>query len=149
MSETSTGQGHPGAQTLHDRAAESARETRQLVVAMSTGSIGVFFLAISGGGDAPDLSTFQVVVIILAIAQMAMAVFSGLWSAYSDAQWSYSWARAIQAGLDNEPATAWNAARHRWHGHKRWSERASLGLFATGVITASVYLATLIVARLA
>ena len=128
MSETSTGQGHPGAQTLHDRAAESARETRQLVVAMSTGSIGVFFLA---------------------IAQMAMAVFSGLWSAYSDAQWSYSWASAIQASGDDESWAAWNAARDRWHGHKRWSERASLGLFATGVITASVYLATLIVARLA
>src|SRR5262245_27333216 len=85
----------PASQVLHDRAAESAKETRQSIVTLASASLGVFFLALTAD-ITPLLSSQQKVLIAIALVAMASAVFSGLWSAYADAQWSYYWAKEIE-----------------------------------------------------
>jgi hypothetical protein len=139
-------QSYPDPQTLHTRAAESAKETRQLLTAMSTASIGVFFLAMSGENRASAISTAQVWIVLAAIALMALTAFSGLVSAFADAQWSYCWAREIEALKSGKQLGVWHRRRKKWHRCKRWSERAALVLFALGVLAASAYLATLVLA---
>lgn len=130
----------PDSQVLHDRAASSARETRAHVMTMATGSLAVFFLALTAEIK-PPLSTTQEQVIVVVIVLMAVSILSGLWSAITDAQWSYCWAKVIESE-EREPkqVEGWTAKRDRWHAHKRWSEQASLVAFVLGVIGASVYL---------
>lgn len=86
---------HPLAQTLHDRAGESARETRNAVITLSAGSLGFFFLSLTSKAD-PSLSDVEVDAVVVALIGMAMAVFSGMWAAWSDARWSYCWARSVE-----------------------------------------------------
>lgn len=127
------------AQILHDRAAESARETRTHVIGLATGSLALFFIALTGKTD-PALTGLQRNVVMLAIAAHAFAVGAGLVSAMADAQWSYSWARQIQSA-DAPSAEFFKRSAARWHRHKRWSEKSSVGLFALGVALSGVYLA--------
>lgn len=130
----------PTSQSLHDRAAASARETRGHVLAMATGSLAVFFLALTARTD-PPLSAPQKSVVLGAIVAMAIAIFAGLWSAYSDAQWSYCWAKDIEGSARPDGGDVpWQAQTDRWHRQKRGSERVSLLAFITGVLFAAIYL---------
>src|SRR3982751_2576028 len=69
----------PALQVLHDRAAESARETRQAIINLASASLGVFFLALTVD-ITPPLSSEQKVLIAIAVIAMAIAVFAGVWS---------------------------------------------------------------------
>ena len=136
----------PSSQLLHNRAAESAKETRQSIITLSAGSLAVFFLALTSKID-PELSLSQKASVIVALICMALAIFSGLWSAYSDAQWSYYWAKFREeaesgTGKSSETkSTNWTLEVDRWHKHKRWSEKASILFFVAGVLVSSIYIA--------
>ena len=126
-------------QVLHDRAGESARETRTHVIGLATGSLALFFIALTGKAD-PALTNVQRHVVMAAVILHACAVGSGLWSAFADAQWSYHWARELQAA-DTKTANVFKRAAAQWHWHKRWSEKATLALCALGVVLSATYLA--------
>jgi len=91
---TGNGDWEPEPQSLHNRAAASARETRQAIITLASASLGVFFLALTAD-ITPPLTSEQKFLIAIALLAMAFAVFAGLWSAYADAQWSYYWAKQI------------------------------------------------------
>jgi hypothetical protein len=136
----------PSSQLLHNRAAESAKETRQSIVTLSAGSLAVFFLALTSKIE-PPLSDPQKATVIIALVAMAAAIFAGLWSAYSDAQWSFFWAKErtqveeMTSQPNISPDTYWRNQKNRWHRHKRWSEKAALISFTLGVFVASIYIA--------
>ena len=126
----------PEAKTLFDRATESGKETRQAILTMSSASLAVFFFALTTKID-PELTVAQQWTVLLALLAMAFAVFAGLWSAWSDAHWSYAWAREIE---DREQdAALWKGKKNAWHERKRWGEAYSLFFFAAGVLLAAVY----------
>src|SRR5688572_2851002 len=127
---------HPLAQTLHDRAGESARETRQAVITLSAASLGFFFIALTSKAD-PEFSTPQRSWVLVALLSMALGTFGGLWSAWSDARWSYCWAREVEKYAPGEEY--WKARKVFWHLHKRYSEHAALAAFVCGVLSAAIY----------
>lgn len=130
----------PDPQTLHNRAAESAKETRQMLTAMATGSLAIFFLALTAKIE-PSLDAAQKGSVVAALVSMSLAVFSGLWSAFADAQWSYCWAQERSGGKGENPASKWRKDREWWHGQKRWSEWATMIAFGIGVVASAVYVA--------
>jgi hypothetical protein len=132
----------PDPQKLHDRAAESAKETRQSVLTLSSGALAVFFLALTTDKAVePALKPFERWVILLSLTCMAVAVVSSLWCAYADAQWSYWWARAIEKRHeDAERYKDIEGLQDSYHGHKRVSETVLRWAFAVGVTLAAVYL---------
>ena len=132
----------PDPQKLHDRAAESAKETRQAVLTLSSGALAVFFLALTTTKDVePPLMPFQRWVILLSLSCMALAIVSSLWCAYADAQWSYFWARVIEnRDEDTEQRPAFIRLQNSYHTHKRVSETVLRWAFAIGVTLAAVYL---------
>lgn len=136
-SPTTTGQPHgPTPQVLHDRASQSARETRQAIITLSAASLGFFFIALTSKVE-PPLTPLQRRTVIVALVAMALATFSGLWSAWADARWSYCWAREIE---QHPPGSLhWDGRRDWWHGNKRWSEWASILCFGIGVLAAAIY----------
>ena len=78
---------------------------------------------------------------------LALAIFSGLWSAYSDAQWSYYWAKyrekveRQESNSNDAENISWSNDVGLWHKQKRWSERAAILFFVTGVLMSSIYIA--------
>ena len=135
-------QQQPDLQKLHDRAAESARETRQAILALASGALAVFFLALTSEGEVePPLRKFERFVMFASLVCMSSAVFAALWSAHADAQWSYSWASELNPPRpDEKTAHQWKADRDRWHRHKRSGERILVWTFALGILFAAVYL---------
>jgi hypothetical protein len=60
MNETASGHAEQGegADRLHDRAAQSASEKRKVILSVSSGAVGIFFLALTGRVD-PAFTPFQ------------------------------------------------------------------------------------------
>ena len=132
----------PDPQKLHDRAAESAKETRQAILTLSSGALAVFFLALTTNKAVePALKPFERWVILLSLTCMAVAVVSSLWCAYADAQWSYWWARVIENRAEDAERRKFIEGRQdSYHVHKRVSESVLRWAFAIGVTLAAVYL---------
>jgi hypothetical protein len=131
----------PPLQALHDRAAESARETRGHLVSLATGSLALFFIALTGKAD-PPLTDAQRLVVMLAIAALGAAIFSGVWSAYADAHWSYYWAKQVEAenAANADGAKAMQVEAGKWHWHKRWTEKSTMSLFLLGIALSAGYM---------
>ena len=134
----------PDPQKLHDRAAESAKEMRQIVLALSSGALAVFFLALTTDKAVePPLRLSEKVILLFSLACMSLAVFASLWSAFVDAQWSYWWGRALEERAeDAQDKKAILVRQDRFHRYKRRGERVLLWAFALGVLLAAVYLAS-------
>lgn len=132
----------PDPQKLHDRAAESAKETRQAVLTLSSGALAVFFLALTTDKAVdPPLNPFERWVILFSLTSMALAVVSSLWCAYADAKWSYWWACAIEnRDKDAERRRSIESLKDSYHMHKRVSETILRWAFGVGVTLAAVYL---------
>jgi len=133
----------PEPQKLHDRAAESAKETRQAILGLASGALAVFFLALTSNKDVePPLNAFERVTILISLASMSVAVLAALWSAFADAQWSYLWARTIEQRPEDAPfQAAIVGQRDHFHRQKRIGERVVIWAFALGVLLAAAYLA--------
>jgi hypothetical protein len=131
----------PEPPTLHARAAESARESRGHLVSLATGSLALFFIALTGKTD-PPLTPAERIVTICAVAALGLTVFAGIWGSYADAHWSYHWAKQIESDNANNPVTSaeMSTKAERWHWHKRWTEWATMLLFAIGIAFAVAYL---------
>lgn len=127
----------PTIETLYDRATESAKETRQAIVTMSSASLGVFFFALTTKVD-PVLTFSQRWVVLIALGFMAFSTSAGLWSAWSDARWSYAWGREIENR--EQDTSRWEREKDCWHKQKRWGERYSLLTFAIGVLVGAIYI---------
>lgn len=122
---------------LHERAATSARETRQAVLTMSSAIIGFFFVAITSK-DAAKLYSSEKVFLGTALTTMALTVASALWSAWSDARWAFCWAKVLEEDAKSG-AGGWAKQQDYWHRHKRRSEKAFLFLFVAGILAAVGY----------
>jgi hypothetical protein len=133
----------PDPQKLHDRSAESAKETRQAILGLASGALAVFFLALTTNKDVePPLHEIERVTVLISLACMSVAILAALWSAFADAQWSYLWARAIeQRPEDAQLQQPIPNRRDSFHRQKRISERVVIWAFALGVFLAAVYLA--------
>ena len=135
-------QEHPQPQTLHERAAESGRETRQAILALASGALAVFFVVLTSESEvSPPLQGFEKVILLISLLCMSSAVFASLWSAHADAQWSYAWAFELNPPADTEKSVVdWKAQRLRWHRRKRIGETLLVWTFAAGVLLAASYL---------
>lgn len=129
---------NPTSQDLHNRAFESARETRQLLTTMATGSLGVFFLAMTSKD--PISNPYEKFVLIWSTIAMAFTIFTGVYGAYADAQWSYYWAKQLECedALDRQRRSD---KREKWHRVKRLTEQAMMYFFVIGIAIACMFIA--------
>jgi hypothetical protein len=131
----------PDPQLLHNRAGDSAKETRQTIITLATGSLAVFFLALTSEIK-PPLTDVQQATVLIAMVAMALAIFAGLWSAYADAQWSYHWADQVEKiKYLGEKGIPEQKGVDDWHFHKGWSEKAEILFFVIGVLVSVGYIA--------
>lgn len=97
---------------LHARSRTAAAEQRRLLTALSTGTIAVFFLALTTRIE-PALTPLQSVVVAVSLALMGVAVLAGILSWHADAKRNYYWAR-LEGGESRERKPELAARRRRW-----------------------------------
>ena len=122
---------------LYDRAALSAGEYRKTLTTLSSGSLGVFFLAVTTKVE-PLLSAFQRKALMVAIFGMALSILLGITAWAADARWAFSSAAAIDPTKVSE-AAKWERQWNRWHVVKRNCDYFLPLTFMTGVIAAVCY----------
>src|SRR5688572_24826617 len=130
--------GQEFADTLHERSRDSAFEYRKLLTSLSTGSLALFFLALTTEVR-PPLTEIQVATLSIAVLCMATATFSGLYCWHADATRNYFWAR-VEEGKQRSGGPEFDTLAKTW---KRRLERATTALkyaFAAGIASSVAYI---------
>ena len=137
------GTGFP--QILHDRARGAGTELRRLLISLSTGALGVYFLALTTRPD-PALSVWQQAMVIVGLVAMASALGAGLLGWYSDCRRNYFWATALQANAANERDRLYKL-RDFWLAIETWMHILIRILFAVGVGASAAYVCLRVIGK--
>lgn len=130
--------GQEFADTLHQRSRESAFEYRKLLTSLATGSLALFFLALTTEVR-PELTRLQVATLVGAVLCMAVSIFSGMYCWHADATRNYYWGM-VEEGKQRSGGPEFDTMAKTW---KRRLERASKFLkyaFATGIALSVAYI---------
>ncbi len=103
----------PPSHKLHALAQESAREQRRLLTTLATGALGVFFLALTTEIK-PPITHHQRIALLTALLSMGIAVLSGVYAWYCDAQRWYFWAKASEASSGSKKSSDYSSKRSIW-----------------------------------
>ena len=132
----------PDPKEFHKRAGASAKDTRETIIKLSTGALGVFAF-IATRTIEPALTMVDVVALWVSIVLTVLALGTAILLGFADAQWAVSWDNALAREGDRKA----NAERERafWHGIKRRAEKAMLVFFvlAAAAMGAFLYFRTL------
>jgi hypothetical protein len=129
------GEGFP--QILHDRSRAAGMELHRLLVSLSTGTLAIYFLALTGEAK-PPLTPHQKLAAITSIFCVAFSAAFGILSMYADVRRFYFWASALQASDKNEKRTFYKE-RDTWIARDRILAPAMGTLFMIGMLSSLVY----------
>jgi hypothetical protein len=129
---------NPELKDLHDRAAQSARETRSILITLSTASIGALFF-IATTEIKPVLDLYERTLVIVTIAFMMASLCSAIWFAYSDAQWSYFWGLELDGERPKDVRDGAEKSKLLWHARKSYSEKSMLILFFVAAMSGGLF----------
>jgi hypothetical protein len=129
------GEGFP--QILHDRSRAAGTELHKLLISLSTGTLAIYFLALTGEAK-PPLTRNQKFLAITSVACVALAATSGILSMYADVRRFYLWGSALQT-VDKTKRTALYKERDEWITRDRRFAPAMGILFVVGMLTSVIY----------
>lgn len=128
----------PNSKDMHARAAQSAKETRSTLVALSAGAIGALFF-IATRSIEPALMLPDKVALLGTIVLMVGALGAAIWFGYCDAQWSYWWGVELDSDRTSDEVFSARARKKRWHALMAGSEKAMLLLFVLGAVAGGAF----------
>jgi hypothetical protein len=126
------------AKILHDRARSAGTEYHRLLIALATGVLAVYFLALTSRIE-PALSRYERVLAVIALTLMGLAVLAGLIGWFADAMRNYYWALAIDSSERSERQRLYRV-RDRWLRMLRFGTWSLSTCFVLGIICAVVYM---------
>jgi len=124
---------------MHNRAREAGSELRRVIIAMSTGSIAMLFLALTGEVN-PPLDLLEKICATGTVLAHAMATLSGLCAWRADAERNFYWAHSLSSKQETDWRKKAEKKRQKRQSIMQFSDAASRVLFVVGVILAAAYL---------
>ena len=131
------GKGFP--QILHDRSRDAGLRLHILLISLSTGTLGVYFLALTRKTK-PPLTLGQQLSALLGLLTMALALGAGLLNLYADCRRYFHWATALQSE-ERDRRSQHYKGRDRWQRIDRLTARVVGVSFACGIVSSIVYMA--------
>ena len=128
----------PSVKELHDRAAESAKETRSTIIKLASAAVGVLFFIVTRQ-ITPSLTDAQILSLILAMTLIVLSLGSAILSSFSDAQWSYWW------GVESDQTQTYDRhqiapeKKKKWHIIKDLSEKSMLIFFVLSIVMTAFF----------
>jgi hypothetical protein len=138
------GEGFP--QILHDRSRSQGSELHRFLLSLSTGTLAVYFLALTGEAK-PPLTFPQRRTAIAGLACVALAVASGLLGMYADARRNYFWASALQRKENRQERSFLYKRRDQWLKTERISDVILTVSFMIGIIVSLIYMVLRVLGR--
>ncbi len=129
------GEGFP--QILHDRSRAAGTELHKLLVSLSTGTLAIYFLSLTGEAK-PPLTHNQKIAAVTSLLCVASSATFGIISMYADVRRYYFWASALQS-VDKEERRAFYRRRNIWTARDRLLAPAMGLLFMLGMLSSLVY----------
>jgi hypothetical protein len=129
------GKGFP--QILHDRSRDAGSDLHRLLISLSTGTLAIYFLALTGEAK-PPLSTNQKISAVISVFSVALSAACGIISMFADVRRYYLWASALQTS-DKVRKRELYRHRDRWLRRERLLAPAMGALFITGMLSSLVY----------
>ena len=124
-------------QVLHDRSREAGQELHKLLLSLSTGSLAVYFFALTTKVD-PPLTPPQQIAVIVGMCAMALATLSGMIDLFADCRRNFFWAAALQTE-DKSKRSASYKKRDKWLRAKRIAAWLLTWSFAVGIVVSLIY----------
>jgi hypothetical protein len=124
-------------QILHDRSRAAGVELHKLLVSLSTGTLAIYFLALTGEAK-PALTSHQKVAAIASILCVAFSATFGILSMYADVRRFYLWASALHTA-DKAEKSAFYKDRDAWLARDRIFAPAMGILFMLGMVSSVLY----------
>ncbi len=128
----------PDPDTLHDRVRESVSEQRKLLTSLSTGSIGVFLISLTGKSE---FSGFQKWAMGFALVFMSLSLFAGIISWHTDAKRNYFWARELLEKGERNKKRFCKSKKH-WSIVSQISSLLLRTFFILGIISVVCFIAS-------
>jgi hypothetical protein len=137
------GEGFP--QILHDRSRAAGLDLHRLVISLSTGTLAIYFLALTGEAK-PALTLNQKVCAVVSVVCVAFAAACGIISMYADVRRYYFWASALQTSDKSKKGMLYRQ-RDRWARRDQRLMPAMGILFVSGMLSSLVYGALRVLGR--
>ncbi len=135
VSHEERGVGFP--QILHDRSRDAGRELHKLLLSLSTGSLGVYFFALTTRVE-PVLTPRQQWTVMSGMTAMGLATLSGIMDLYADSRRNFFWARALQSE-DRKERAGFYKQRDRWWKIERAFGWVLTWTFFAGIVLSMIY----------
>jgi len=130
--------GQEFADRLHQRSREAAAEHRKVLTSMATGSLAVFFVALTTKIE-PSLTCMQTVTVSFALGFMATAVFLGVFTWYADAQRNFFWAK-VEEGKQKSGGPEFDTLSKKWRKRLYLADKFLIVAFLFGITSSVLYL---------
>lgn len=122
---------------LYDRSRYSAEEQRKLLISLGTGTIAIFFLALTAKIE-PSLTVLQKTTIGIGLFFIALSVLSGIFQWFADAKWNYAWARSLESKSSKDRKKR-RKSKDQWHKIQRVTGICLRANFVIGILSAVFY----------
>jgi|GEM_PF-2683379 len=129
---------NPTSNSLHERAAESARETRSSIIRLSAVFIGGLFFVATKTFE-PELLSQEKLVIIFILIAMFSSFGLGIFLSFADAQWSYSWGLELDESKSDDKRNKASIKKQAWHDRKALAEKMMLFSFVLGIMLCGTF----------
>lgn len=118
---------------------DSAVWLRKSLIWLATGILAIFFLRWTGS-PTPVLSTFEKVLLVVALLGMALTILLGVIAWYAAIRWAHASAEESNPGLtDAGKKMYWHNQKVKWHDVKRKFDKAILITFLVGIVALTWY----------
>ncbi|MCK5003336.1 MAG: hypothetical protein KAS57_09940 [Gammaproteobacteria bacterium] len=127
-------------QNFHNKAREAGIERRKLIVTLSTGALGIFFLTLTSEKPEPALTPTQQFLVLTSLVGFAVSVLSGVLAWRADAGRFYFAAKRLEEEDENSKLEL-KRKGDLWKITKKWATRLLYIGFFIGIITATIFTA--------
>lgn len=127
------GRGEGFAQILHDRSRAAGMDLHRLLISLSTGTLAIYFLALTGEAK-PPLTANQKLCAVISVVCVALSAACGIVSMYADVRRYYFWASALQTSDKPTKRTLYRQ-RNRWLRRDRTLVPTMGILFISGMLS--------------
>lgn len=124
---------------LHDRAREAGSELRRMLMGLSSGSIGVLFLATTSE-ISPPLSKPEILFAVSTILAHSVSLVFALAAWRYDAKRNYFWALSLDDERSEGKKDIFTGLRYKFQKYMITTDLLAGVCFGVGVVTAVAYL---------
>lgn len=125
-------------QIFHDRSKHAEIELSKLLISLSTGTLAIYFFAVTGKPE-PPITLGQKIIALIALILLALAILAGIINLFSDSK-RYWYLAKLNEETDPNTRQRQFADADIWLNRVRFTFQALIVFFFSGIVTSVFYI---------